>query len=253
MAGHNKWSKVKHKKAKTDARKGKVFTRIAREIQVAVRAGGDDPQYNAALRACILAGKAVNMPAENIDRAVKRGLGLLPGQTIDEVIYEGYGPEGIAMMVACLTDNRNRTAGEVRHAFSRMGGSLGESNSVAWMFDRRGLVQIQAAALDEDAATELAIDAGADDVRAGDDEGVWDFVCAPDALGSVRQAVEASGHKVQDARLIYEPRTSTMLNGEAAEQVLRLHEALEDLDDVQEIFANFELSEAELERLADVI
>lgn len=253
MAGHNKWSKVKHKKAKTDARKGKVFTRIAREIQVAVRSGGDDPQYNAALRACILAAKAVNMPADNIDRAVKRGLGLLPGQTIDEVVYEGYGPEGVAMMVACLTDNRNRTAGEVRHAFSRAGGSLGETNSVAWMFDRRGLVQIEDARLDEDAATELAIEVGADDVRAGGEDGVWEIICAPDALGAVRQAVEAAGRKVDEAKMIFEPRTLTTLGGEAAEKVLRFHETLEELDDVQEIFANFELSDAELERLADVI
>lgn len=252
MAGHNKWSKVKHKKAKTDARKGKVFTRIARDIQVAVRAGGDDPQYNAALRACILAAKQVNMPADNIDRAIKRGMGQLPGQMIEEVVYEGYGPEGVAMMISCLTDNRNRTAGEVRHAFSRAGGSLGETNSVAWMFDRRGVVVVEGE-FDEDSATEQAIEAGAADVRTGSEDGTWDFVCAVEDLGAVRQALESAGWKIAETKIIYEPKSTTVLSGEAAEKVLRFYGVLEDLEDVQDVFANFEVSEAELERLADVI
>lgn len=254
LAGHNKWSKVKHKKARTDARKGKIFTRIAREIQVAVRAGGDDPQYNAALRAAVAAGKAENMPGENIDRAIKRGLGLLPGQIIDEVIYEGYGPDGIAFMVACLTDNRNRTVGEVRHAFSKAGGSLGETNSVSWMFTRRARLVVETAA-DEDTATELALEVGADDVRPGEENGRWELLAADVDLGSIRAALLEQGGGVQlvSADLIYEPNATVPVEGDAAERVLRFQEALDGLEDVQEVFANFEISDAEFDRLAELI
>ncbi len=250
VAGHNKWSKIKRKKGVADAKRGKLFTRLGREIQIAAREGGDDPNYNAALRQAVNRAMAENMPNDNIDRAIKRGAGLLPGQEIVESTYEGYGPAGVAVIVSCLTDNRNRTVSEVRHAFSKAGSALGENGAVAWNFDRVGLVTVNAE-LDEESAMELAIEAGAADVREGDD--CWEFICDADAVGAVRDGLQDQEVNVQDATLIYEPKNTVPVTGTDAEQILRFISALEDLDDVQDVFANFEIPDEEFERLAQAV
>jgi YebC/PmpR family DNA-binding regulatory protein len=229
-----------------------VFTRLGRELQVAAREGGADPAYNAALRTAIDRAQAENMPWENIDRAIKRGAGLISGQDIEEAIYEGYAPHGVAVMVSCLTDNRNRTVSELRNAFAKHGGSLGESGSVAWAFARRGLVRV-AAGMSEEAATEAAIAAGATDVRPGGEPDTWEFVCDDTQTGQVREALAARGLAVTDAARVYEARSTVPLTGAAAEAVLNFVRRIEDLDDVQEVFANFDIADAELERLAQVI
>ncbi|RMF12915.1 MAG: YebC/PmpR family DNA-binding transcriptional regulator [Candidatus Dadabacteria bacterium] len=252
MAGHNKWSKIKHKKAKEDKKKGKVFTRLGREIQVAAREGGPDPQYNAALRQAVDRAMAENMPNENIQRAIKRGAGLLDGQEIEEIWYEGYGPAGVAVMVYCLTDNRNRTVSELRHAFSKAGGSLGESGSVAWNFNRVGVITVRDDR-DEDAMTELAIEAGAEDVRPGEEDGTWELVTADSDLGAVRQKVIDAGAEVVDAGLRYEASNEIEVSGKEAQQVIRFLDAVENLDDVQEVYDNCAIDDEELERIAEAM
>ncbi|MEO2068829.1 MAG: YebC/PmpR family DNA-binding transcriptional regulator [Desulfurobacteriaceae bacterium] len=241
MAGHSKWANIRHRKAAQDAKRGKLYTKLAREITVAAREGGGDPEFNPRLRAAIEKAKKFNMPKENIERAIKRGTGEIAGETYEEVTYEGYGPGGVAIIVKCLTDNRNRTASEVRHAFSKHGGNLGTSGCVSWMFERKGVIKVSAEKFDEETVMMAAIDAGADDVVREDEHFV--VYTQPQDLENVRKALIDGGVEVEEAKLDLIPTTTTRVEGETAEKVLKLLMALEDLDDVQEVYSNFDMPE----------
>ncbi|HEY8393325.1 MAG TPA: YebC/PmpR family DNA-binding transcriptional regulator [Thermaerobacter sp.] len=241
MAGHSKWANRKHRKARQDAKKGKIFSKLSREIITAVRQGGGDPDANPRLRMALERARQYSMPAENIERAIKRGLGELDsGEEYEELIYEGYGPGGVALMLEILTDNRNRSAGEIRHIFAKHGGNLGESGCVAWMFDRKGVITVAGESLpSEDDLLLIAVEAGAEDMKREDDGYI--IYTSPDDLHEVREALEKAGVPVQDAALRMVPKTEVRVEGKEAEQLLRLLDALEDHDDVQEIYGNFEL------------
>jgi len=239
VAGHSKWANIKHKKAREDARRGKIFTKVAREIIVAARLGGGDPDSNPRLRRAIQLAKSVNMPKENIERAIKRGLGELPGETYEEVIYEGYGPGGVAILIEAITDNRNRTVSEIRTIFSRHGGSLGEAGCVAWMFERKGVITVEG--VDEETLMEVAIEAGAEDVK--EEEGVFQVITAPEDLEEVRERLESGGISVKEAQLTYIPQSTVRVEGEKAEKLIKLLDALEKHDDVQHIYSNFDVPE----------
>ncbi len=241
MAGHSKWANIRHRKAAQDAKRGKIFTKLAREITVAAREGGGDPEKNPRLRAAIEKARKFNMPKENIERAIKRGTGELAGESYEEVTYEGYGPGGVAIIVKCLTDNRNRTAAEVRHAFSKHGGNLGTSGCVSWMFERKGVITVPAENYDEETVMMAAIEAGAEDVVREDDK--YLVYTAPSELEDVREGILKSGIEVEEAKLDLIPTTTTRVEGETALKVLKLLEALEDLDDVQEVYSNFDMPE----------
>jgi len=241
MAGHSKWANIRHKKAAQDAKRGKIFTKLAREITVAAREGGGDPESNPRLRAAIERARKFNMPKENIERAIKRGTGEIAGETFEEVTYEGYGPGGVAIIVKCLTDNRNRTAAEVRHAFSKHGGNLGTSGCVSWMFERKGVIVVPGDSYDEETVMLTAIDAGADDVVSED--GKFIIYTQPSELETVRKGLIDAGIEVEEAKLDLIPTTTTRVEGETALKVLKLLEALEDLDDVQEVYSNFDMPE----------
>jgi YebC/PmpR family DNA-binding regulatory protein len=247
MSGHNRWTKIKRKKEAQGAAKGKLFTKLIKEITVAARTGGGDPEGNARLRSAIDAAKEANMPSDNITRAIKKGTGELEGVNYEEVIYEGYGPGGVAVLVETLTDNRNRTVGEVRAAFTKGGGSLGESNSVAWMFDRRGVITVPQA--DEDALMEAALEAGALDVINDGEEG-FEVRTEPNDVHKIRGELEKKGFKVTEAKATYLPQNTVKLDEEKAPKMLRMMELLEDNDDVQNVFANFEIDDALLDKLA---
>lgn len=248
MSGHSKWSSIKHKKAANDAKRGKIFTKLIREITVAARSGGGDPDGNPRLRTAIAAAKAAQMPANNIDRGIKKGIGDTDGADFVEVTYEGYGPAGMAVILETLTDNRNRTVADVRHAFSKNGGNLGETNSVQWMFERVGQVLVEGEGTAEDALFEVAAEAGADDVSA-DGEGF--LVTTPvGALEDVRSALEKGGFAIASAEISLVPQNTVELTGGDAARALRLIEALEDLDDVQRVSANFDIDEDELSQLS---
>ena len=239
MAGHSKWKQIKHKKAATDAKRGAIFTRLIREITVAAKAGGGDPSGNARLRVAIDAAKAENMPLENIERAIKKGTGELEGVQYEEVVYEGYGPGGAAIMIEATTDNPNRTVAEVRFAFSRQGGNLGATNSVAWMFDRKALITVDAAKADEDATMEAALDGGADDVvRDGD---VYLITAPPAALHMVQESLKARKLPVQSAELALIPKSTVKVEGGDVKKLLALMEALEEMDDVAKVSSNFDI------------
>ena len=240
MAGHNKWSKIKRAKGKNDAQRGRLFTRLAREITMAAKQGGGDPDYNFALRAAIDRAKMENLPANNIDRAIARGTGEDGAVDFQEVIYEGYGPQKVALLVRCLTDNRNRTVGEVRSAFRKAGLSLGESGSVAWMFDHRGLFTYEPGA-DEDAIMEAAIEGGAEDVSTNED-GEVEVICAVEDFANVRSALDAAGHDPNRAELAYLPNTPIPVDADQLEQVVNFIDILEEIDDVQEVTPNFEIT-----------
>ena len=243
MSGHNKWSTIKHKKAREDAKRGKIFTKIIREITVAAREGGGDPEANPRLRAAVAAAKSANMPADNIKRAIQRGTGELPGVNYEEVSYEGYGPGGVAVMLEVLTDNRNRTTAEVRHLFSKHGGNLGENGCVAWVFTKKGLILVpKEGAPDEDELMELVLEAGAEDLDADDDE-YYRISTAPDELHQVKAALEKSGVPVESAQFEMEPSTTVRLEGKQAQQMIRLMTAFDDHDDVQNVWANFDVDE----------
>ncbi|HEY8192282.1 MAG TPA: YebC/PmpR family DNA-binding transcriptional regulator [Gaiellaceae bacterium] len=249
MSGHSKWSSIKRKKGATDAKRGQLFSKLARAIIVAAREGGPDPAANLALQNAIDKARDASMPKDNIDRAIARGAGpSADGAAYETVTYEGYGPAGIAVYVEAVTDNRNRTAADVRHIFSKADGSLGEAGSVAWLFERRGVVLVEGGA-DEDELTLAAADGGADDVeREGDS---WRVIAAPEALSSVRQAVEAAGMTVESADLTMVPKTTVELEDEAAaKKVIRLMDALEENDDVQDVYANFDIPDRVLEAVA---
>jgi YebC/PmpR family DNA-binding regulatory protein len=244
MSGHSKWSQIKRKKAKTDQHRGKVFSKLVREITTAARAGGD-PKMNMRLKTAIEEAKAVNMPADTLKRAIQKGTGELPGETYEEITYEGYGPGGVAVMVKVLTDNKNRTAPEIRHTFSKFSGNLGEVGSVGWMFDRKGIIQVEAARVDEDELLGLALDAGAADLRRADS--FFEIMATPHDLEEVRRALEGRGVPIQSAEVTYVPQSTVRLEGKDAQQVLRLVEGLEELDDVQHVYANFDIPDEVLE------
>ena len=244
MSGHSKWHSIKHKKGALDAKRGKLFTKFIKEITVAARTGGGDPEGNARLRKAILDAKAGNMPNDTIDRAIRRGTGEEDGVNYEEITYEGYGPNGVALLIESMTDNRNRTVAEIRHIFSKNGGNLGESGSVGWLFEKKGYIVVEKAAKSEDELFELAIEAGADDLRSDDDN--FEILTAPDAFDSVLTAVKDAGIEPQAAEVGMIPQNYIKLEGADARQMLKLMEALEDHDDVQKVSANFDISEADM-------
>jgi YebC/PmpR family DNA-binding regulatory protein len=244
MAGHSKWKQIKRKKAVTDARRASSWTKVIREITVAAKSGGGDPGGNPRLRTAIDAAKAVNMPWDNIDRAIKKGTGELEGAVYEELTYEGYGPGGAAIFIEATTDNPNRTVAEIRHAFSRNGGNLGATNSVAWMFDRKGQIYLDASKYEEDATLEAALDAGAEDfVREGDQ---YLLTTAPSAFHAVQDALAARKLAVDSAELAMVPRNTVKVEGADAERILKLMEVLEELDDVSRVSSNFDIDAAQL-------
>jgi len=244
MSGHSKWHSIKHKKGALDAKRGKLFTKFIKEITVSARTGGGDPEGNARLRKAILDAKAGNMPNDTIDRAIRRGTGEEEGVNYEEITYEGYGPGGVALLIESMTDNRNRTVAEIRHIFSKNGGNLGESGSVGWMFEKKGYIVVEKAAKSEDELFELAIEAGADDLR--NDEDNFEIITSPDAFDSVLTAVKGAGIEPQVAEVEMVPQNYIKLEGPDARQMLKLMEALEDHDDVQKVSANFDISEADM-------
>ena len=246
MSGHSKWATIKHKKAALDAKRGKTFTRLIKEITIAARSGGD-PDGNPRLRTAILAAKAVSMPADNIKKAVMRGTGELEGGQIDEIMFEGYGPGGAAVIVNVATDNRNRTVSEIRHVFSKNGGNLGEQGSVAWMFERKSQIIIEEDKASEDQLMNLVLDAGAEDLR---NDGAWEVISAPEAHEAVVEAIQKAGIPTESAQIAMIPKNLMKLEGKNAAGMLRLSEALEEHEDVQNVYSNFDVDEKELEALA---
>jgi YebC/PmpR family DNA-binding regulatory protein len=248
MSGHSKWSTIKHKKAAQDAKRGKIFTKIIKELTVAARLGGGDIDSNPRLRSSVAAAKAANMPADNIKRAIQKGTGELPGVSYDEVTYEGYGPGGVAIIIETMTDNRMRTTPEIRHAFSKHGGNMGEPNSVAWMFQKRGRLAVALDTTDEDTLMDIALEAGAEDLVRQED--LFEVYTAPEAFHAVQQALEGAGIAVQEAGIVMEPQNTVELDGKKAQQCLKLLDVLEDQDDAQNVWANLEIQEGELESSA---
>lgn len=249
MSGHSKWSTIKHKKAAKDAKRGKAFTKLIREITVATRMGNSgDPGFNPRLRTAILAAKAASMPNDNIERAIKKGLGEGGGATYEDAMYEGYGPAGVAIMVRCLTDNRNRTVADVRGIFQRGGGSLGEAGCVGWMFHRRGVLVVTGGALDEDRLMEVTLEAGGDDVSGSD--GRWEITTAPEAFEAVRDALEKAGAAIESAEVTLVPASTVPVTGNDAQKLLKLLDMLDDHDDVQDVSVNADLDEEEVARLS---
>ncbi|MEJ2024227.1 MAG: YebC/PmpR family DNA-binding transcriptional regulator [Deltaproteobacteria bacterium] len=247
MSGHSKWSSIKHKKGAADAKRGKIFTRLIREITVAARMGGGDPTGNPRLRSAIAAAKAENMPMENIERGIKKGTGELEGTSYEENSYEGYGPGGVAVLVDCLTDNRNRTVAEVKHAFERHGGNLGEPGCVSWMFDKKGLIFIEKDKVEEEKLLDLALEAGAEDVN--DEEGEFEVITDPGDFEKVREAMESAGIPYTLAEISMIPKNTVKLEGKKAQQMLSLMQVLEDNDDVSNVYANFDIPDEVMEAL----
>ncbi len=241
MSGHSKWATTKHKKAAIDAKRGKIFTKIGKEIIVAAKLGGGDVNGNPRLRTAVAKAKAVSMPADNIKRAIQRGTGELEGASYEEVTYEGYGPGGVAVIVEVMTDNRNRTVSEIRNIFSKGGGNMGEAGCVAWMFNKKGYLVVGKAKSDEDKLMSLALDAGAEDMQAEDDNFV--ITTAPNDFEKVKKAIEDAGVPLDAAEITMLPQTYVKLEGKEAQQMLRLVESLEDNDDVQNVYANFDIPE----------
>jgi YebC/PmpR family DNA-binding regulatory protein len=248
MSGHSKWSTIKRKKGAADAKRGKIFTKLIREIATAARLGGGDADANPRLRLAVDKARISNMPKDNIERAIKKGTGGGETESYEEAVYEGYGPGGAAVLVEVLTDNRNRTVGEVRHVFTRYGGNLGANGCVSYLFEKRGLIQVDREGVDTDALFETALEAGAEDVLESGQ--TVDVVTLPGDFESVRRALAEAGFPASHAAITMEPSTTVSLEGSAAETMLRLTDALEDLDDVQSVNANFDISEAEMSRIA---
>lgn len=245
MSGHSKWHTIKHKKGAADAKRGKIFTRIIKELTVAARNGGGDADSNPRLRTIIAEAKSVNMPAENIKRAIQRGTGELPGVSYEEITYEAYGPGGVAIMIEVLTDNKNRTVGEMRHTLSKNGGNLGETNSVAWMFEKKGDIVVEKGKIDEEKLLSVAIDAGADDVR--DDGENWEVVCAPEAFPAVLEAIKGLGIEPGLAEIALLPKNYVKLEGKTAQQMVKLMEVLEEHEDTKKVWTNADIEEKEIE------
>jgi YebC/PmpR family DNA-binding regulatory protein len=248
MSGHSKWSSIKHKKGAADAKRGRVFTKLIKEITVAARTGGGDPDGNPRLRTAILAGKADNMPADNIKRAIQKGTGELPGVQYEEVTYEGYGPGGVAMIVDVMSDNKNRVVSEIRHLFSKHGGNLGEANSVAWMFHKKGYLVVEKAKASEDRLLEVGLDAGIEDIR--DDGDHLEVLTAPENFEAVLSALKAVGIETVTSEISKIPQNYVKLDSKHASQMLKLMEELEDHDDVQKVYANFDIEAKDMEAIA---
>ena len=244
MSGHSKWHSIKHKKGALDAKRGKLFTKFIKEITVAARSGGGDPEGNARLRKAILDAKAGNMPNETIERAIRRGTGEEEGVNYEEITYEGYGPGGVALLIESMTDNRNRTVAEIRHAFSKNGGNLAAAGAVAWMFEKKGYIVVPKSAKSEEELFEIVTDSGAEDLR--DDEDNFEIITAPGEFDVVLDAVKKAGVEPQVAEVEMVPKEYKKLEGAEAKQMLKLMEALEDHDDVQKVSANFDISEADM-------
>ena len=248
MSGHSQWSQIKRKKGKTDVQRGKLFSKILREITVAAKNGGGDPKANMRLKAAIESAKEANMPQENIKRAVQKGTGELPGESYEEVTYEGYAPGGVAVMISVLTDNRHRTAPEIRHVFEKQGGNMGSSGAVAWMFERKGLILVDAEKISEDDLLAKALDAGATDMRRA--EKAFEITTAPAEMEAVRDALQKAGVPVLEAQVTYVPQSTVRVEGKDAASVVRLIEALEELDDVQSVYANYDIPDEVLEAIS---
>jgi YebC/PmpR family DNA-binding regulatory protein len=249
MSGHSKWSTIKHKKGAADAKRGKIFTKLIKEITVAARMGGGDAGGNPRLRSAVIAARVANMPGDNIERAIKKGTGELEGVTYEEVTYEGYGPGGVALLVETVTDNRNRTVSEIRHIFDKHNGNMGASGSVAWLFTKLGIASVSKEGVDEDTVMEKALEAGADDVK--DEGAVFEVHCSPGDIESVAEQLRKAGLKVEAAEVQAVAKNYIKLEGRDAEVMIRLFSALEDHDDVQHVWANFDIDESLLEKLAE--
>jgi YebC/PmpR family DNA-binding regulatory protein len=248
MSGHSKWSTIKHKKGAADAKRGKIFTKLIKEITVAARTGGGDPGGNPRLRSAIAAAKAENMPKDNIDRAIKKGTGELPGVSYEEATFEGYGPGGVAILVEILTDNRKRTVADIRHTFSKNAGNLGEAGCVAWMFDKKGLMLFDKQGVDEEKLINAALEAGAADVQEREKE--FEVTTTPTEFEQVKKKIEESGLPSSYAEITMVPQSTVRLTGKEAHQMLRLMESLEDSEDVQHVYANFDIPDEEMEQLS---
>jgi YebC/PmpR family DNA-binding regulatory protein len=248
MAGHSHWARIKRAKSATDARRGRMWSKLARAVIVAARSGGGDPETNLSLRYAIDAAKAANMPKDTIERAVKKGTGDIGGESFEELVFEGYGPGGVAILCTALTDNRNRTAPVIKKIFERRAGNLGATNSVAWVFSKRGVFIIPSSQADEDTLTQIALEAGADDLKPVGD--AFELDCDPAVFEDLRQALEAAEIKPESAEISMVPSSTVTLGGEDAERMVKLLEELEDHDDIQNVYSNFEMSDAEMARLA---
>ena len=247
MSGHSKWSSIKHKKGAADAKRGRIFTRLIKEITVAARMGGGDADGNPRLRSAILAAKAENMPKDNIERAIKKGTGELEGVNYDEMTYEGYGPGGVAMLVECLTDNKNRTVADIKYIIDRHGGNLGEPGSVAWIFEKKGVIVFERDKVDEEKLLEAALDAGAEDVK--EEEDVFEVLIHPSDYETVKQAFDDAGLEYSAAEISMIPKNTVKLEGKKAEQMINLVEALEDNDDVNHVYANYDIPDEVMEAI----
>lgn len=247
MAGHSKWANIKHRKGRVDAKRGKVFSKLVREIMVATKIGGSDPANNPRLRTAIEKGKSENLPADNIERAIKKGSGELDDVNYEEGTYEGYGPGGVAVLVAFMTDNKNRTASEVRHMFTKNNGNLGENGSVGWIFELKGLMTLDIGSTEEEALMEAALEAGAEDVVVNKEDNIFEVLTEPNAFLDVRDALKDAGFVLTLADVTMIPKNTVAVEGKIAVQLIRLIDALEDLDDVQAVYANFEMSAEDME------
>ena len=247
MSGHSKWHSIRHKKGAMDAKRGKLFTKLIKEITVAARLGGGDPEANPRLRTVIQKAKEANMPKENIEKAIKKGTGELEGYNLEEVTYEGYGPGGVAIMIDAMTDNRNRTTAEIRSILSKNGGNLGENGCVSWIFDNKGVITISAERYDENTVMEVALDAGAEDIKLEGE--VWEVITAPEDLADVTEAIKERGVEILMSEVMRIPKTTVKLDQKTAEKVLSLLEKLEDNDDVQKVAANFDIPDEIMEKI----
>ncbi|MBN1622689.1 MAG: YebC/PmpR family DNA-binding transcriptional regulator [Endomicrobiales bacterium] len=248
MSGHSKWASIKHKKASLDAKRGKLFTRIIRELTVSAREGGGNPDNNARLRKAIETAKTANMPQDNIKKAIQRGTGEIPGVIYEELVYEGYGPGGIAILLEATTDNKNRTASEIRSIFSKNGGNMGENGCVAWMFKNKGYISVEKSKYEEEKLMSVVLDLGADDLRT-DDEDVYEILTKPENFEQVKNGLEQKGIPIENSELSPQPQTYIKLTGKNAEQMLKLMDELENHDDVKNVYANFDISKEEMEQI----
>ncbi|MFI5296140.1 MAG: YebC/PmpR family DNA-binding transcriptional regulator [Thermodesulfovibrionales bacterium] len=248
MSGHSKWSQIKHKKGQTDAKRGKTFTKIVKEVSIAARLGGGDPDGNPRLRSAVEKAKEVNMPHDNIKKAIMKGTGELPGVAYEEYVYEGYGPAGVALMIEVMTDNKNRTLPEIRHMLAKSGGSLGETGCVSWMFDKKGYILVNKSKSSEDTVMSVALDAGAEDMKNDPDEENYEIITAPEDFIRVKDAIEKANIPVASAEVSMLPKNYVVLDEEAAEQMVRLMDALEDNDDIQNVYANFDIPDEVAEK-----
>lgn len=247
MSGHSKWATIKRKKGKIDAERGRTFTKLIKELTVAARRGGGDPAGNPTLRTAIAAAKAANMPVSNIDRAIKKGTGELPGILYEDVTYEGYGPGGAALLIESLTDNKNRTVADVRHVLNKYGGNMGETGCVSWMFEKKGLITVDAKSVDEDELMMLILDAGAEDLRSDDD--IFEIITEPRSFENVRQVLEGNNIAYETAEISMLPKNTVKLEGAQAERLLKLLDKLEELDDIQHVYSNFDIDVSEMEKI----